>query len=160
MSVLPILQVPEALLRRPSQEVREFDEGLVALANILTATRRHWNGFGLAAPQVGSLFRIIALNPGRTVGFPIMVNPMIAKHGNNKSTAEEGCLSIAAGKQNFRVKRWDTIIVLFQTPDGDHHERVARGLAARVIQHEIDHLDGILIDGGKPEQRGSEHAAA
>ena len=90
--------------------------------------------------------RIVSLNPGKVIGHRFMINPIITKHGNGKSWGEEGCMSIEGGVCKFRVKRWDTITVRFQDLRGDFYEVLARGLAARVVQHEIDHLDGVMVD--------------
>lgn len=140
-----IIQAPDQRLTDVSLKVSEFNDHLGAFADDLNSTRRAHKGYGLAAPQVGVPLRIISVNPGITAGFAVMVNPEIVKHGNNKTAGEEGCLSIDKGKTRFTVKRWDTITVRFQTVLGQPHERMVRGLAARIIQHEIDHLDGKLI---------------
>lgn len=146
MTVLFVLQAPDARLRERCDPIVTFDDELQRFVRDLTETRQKWNGLGLAAPQVGVATRVVSLNPGRTIGYGTMVNPTIVRHGDNRSTAEEGCLSIELGEKFLRVPRWDTITVRFQKEDGETREVVARGLAARIIQHEVDHLDGKLID--------------
>lgn len=143
--ILPVIQTPDARLNAVCRPVNEFNDWLDAFATVLSATRRHHRGLGLAAPQVGEAIRVVAFNPGQTIGRNILVNPEIVRHGNNQSYGEEGCLSIERGTKRVRVKRWDTVTVRFQSLDGERHEVLARGLAARVLQHEIDHLDGKLI---------------
>jgi peptide deformylase len=143
--ILDILQWPDSRLERVCQQVTEFGEELLQFSHDLAVTRRHFRGVGLAAPQVGDMRRIISLNPGKIVGYELLINPTIVTHGNNKSFGDEGCLSVDHGKRTVRVKRWDTITVAFQTIRGEHREVIARGFSARVLQHEIDHLDGKLI---------------
>lgn len=140
--IFKILQAPDKRLTTVCTPVDASfgTEELRFFALDLVSTRKAYRGAGLAAPQVGKLIRVITVN-----GHPVMVNPEIIKTGNNKSMAEEGCLSIGGGRPKFRVKRWDTITVKFADPYGDQHELLARGMAARAIQHEIDHLDGKLI---------------
>lgn len=143
--VREIVQTPNASLNVVCAPVKNFDGALHALADDLNATRLAHTGLGLAAPQIGVAERVIALNPGKTVGHRIMVNPELVKHGNNQNWGDEGCLSIGEGKPRFRLKRWDTITVRFQNLKGETLESTARGEAARIIQHEIDHLNGKLI---------------
>lgn len=145
MAILPILQVPNARLSRISEPVTVFDQTLIELAGAMQATRAHYRAHGLAAPQVGHAIRLVSLNPGTTIGYGCMVNPEIIAHGSNKSVSQEGCLSIEYGRKFFGVKRWDTVTVRFQTLTGETKEVLARGLGARAVQHEIDHLDGKLI---------------
>lgn len=145
MSVLTVLQAPDARLTVKSEVVTTFDGALRGLVRDLTTTRQRWNGLGLAAPQVGIALRVVSVNPGRTIGYGTLVNPVIVRHGENRSTGPEGCLSIGQGKVFIPVSRWDTITIRFQKEDGEEREVVARGLAARIIQHEVDHLDGKLI---------------
>jgi peptide deformylase len=143
--ILPILQEPNERLRRISASVEVFDDELRAFAQRLADTRRHFKAIGLAAPQVGKAIRLVSIDPGRSIGFAFMVNPEIVAHGNNKSVGSEGCLSIDNVKKWFRIKRWDTITVRFQNLHGETKQVVARGLGARVVQHEVDHLEGRLI---------------
>lgn len=140
-----VIQAPDDRLRVVCKPVTAFDNELSDLIYTMTTIRRKSLGIGLAAPQIGAAVRVIAINPGETCGYTYMVNPEIVKHGRNQSWGEEGCLSINAGRARFRLKRWDTITVRFQLKDGETVEKVLRGMAARVVQHEIDHLDGKLI---------------
>lgn len=144
-----IIQTPDARLRELSTPVTEFDPILEQLCRELERARlacREPRALGLAAPQIGELVRVGSLNPGTTVGHRFMVNPEIIRRGSNKSWGEEGCMSIEGGLRKFRVKRWDTITVRFQDVSGATHEVLARELAARVVQHEVDHLDGVMVD--------------
>ena len=140
MSVLKIITFPESVLRRKSIPVELLKhEDKVLLDNMLE-TMRASQGVGLAAPQVGILRRIIVLDAGE--GVLQLVNPVItAKSGSEVS--EEGCLSMPGTM--VRVKRAKRITYKALDREGKPVEGKAEGLPARVIQHEIDHLDGRLI---------------
>lgn len=150
MTALPVIQTPDARLRQVCAPVAEFGPALREFAHDLANTRQQWKAFGLAAPQVGHCIRLISLNPGHSIGFAFIVNAEIIRHGDNKTFGTEGCLSIDQGKTFFRVKRWDTITVRFQTLEGETKEVMTRGFGARVVQHEVDHLEGKLIREGQP----------
>lgn len=141
-----IIQAPNPRLKMRCEPVTAaYDDILSSIVQRLSETRRHHHGLGLAAPQIGIALRIVSLNPGETIGHGLMINPVIANHGMTQSFRDEGCLSIRNGVPRFAIKRWDTVTVRFQKLDGSTVEALARGFAARVIQHEIDHLDGKLI---------------
>lgn len=150
MAVMTILQVPDPLLRARSAPVADFEGPLLErlCANLEDTRRacREPRTVGLAAPQVGVLLRVLSLNPGEVLGHRYAINPEIIGHGQNMTWAEEGCMSIDLGRVKFRVRRWDTVTVRFQDPRGATHEKLLRGFAARVMQHEVDHLDGVLVD--------------
>jgi peptide deformylase len=157
MSMPPILQAPDARLRVPTIAIVDFSEAVRTFCHALEMTRqgcRNPPAVGLAAPQVGALVKIVSLNPGKVVGHRFMINPVVIAHGVNKSWGEEGCMSISFGARLFRVKRWDIVTVRFQDWSGAMHEVVARAYAARVVQHEIDHLDGLMIDALAQKQAG------
>lgn len=100
-------------------------------------------GVGLAANQVGILKRFCVFNyPPILVNY--MINPEITWHSKKAGGGMEECLSL--GKQRFPKKRYSEITVKWVNMKGEPFERTFRGLSARVIQHELDHLDGILIN--------------
>lgn len=143
-----VLQQPHPLLTTISTPVvadnideREFQ----TLLRDLDATRRNLRGLGLSAIQIGQPVCVVALNPGQCCGYALIINPVLIGHGKTTVKAMEGCLSIDRGTVFFKVQRWDVIEVCFQTPDWKVHERKLRGTAARIMQHEIDHLSGVLI---------------
>jgi peptide deformylase len=108
--------------------------------------------YGLAAPQVGLPVQIIVIDPGKAQ-FPFfaLINPEITRRSEKGTWSEDGCLSIGDGLKLFMVRRSDEISIEFSDRYGQRHSRVATGLAARVLQHEYDHLQGVLIsDHGKP----------
>ena len=99
------------------------------------------NGIGLAAPQVGISKRLIII--ATQTGVATFINPKIIKYSWKKESAEEGCLSVPA--RSISVRRSVKITVEFYNMNADKQELKATGLFARVLQHEIDHLDGVLI---------------
>lgn len=138
----------DPILRRRMPEVGTFDALLRAEAEAMVDTMERESGVGLAAPQVGLEKRLlIALqmaNPDDSDAPPIvMVNPEILSRSHETWIFEEGCLSIPGIRGD--VTRPDRIEVRFHDLHGVLHTLVAEGMFARVIQHEIDHLDGRLF---------------
>lgn len=149
MTILSILQGPDPLLLARAIEVRVFDSDLRSLANDMLETMYASGGCGLAAPQVGIGLQLIVMNFGvRGVGQSterVMINPLVMDHSIQDSEAEERCLSFP-GKV-VSVRRWKTIDMHWHTMDA-HRPRdweKFRGLAARIVQHEVDHLEGKCI---------------
>lgn len=136
---------PDEILRRLALPVSEKDLGetISKLAEDMKATMYAESGVGLAAPQVGISSRLIVIDPSERRDSPIvMVNPVIVD-ASGKDVAEEGCLSIPGVRA--KVRRCVRLVVEFETLSGEKTGLEAEGFAARVIQHEIDHLDGKLF---------------
>jgi peptide deformylase len=107
----------------------------------------------LAAPQLGILRRVLVYQTGEEP-FVALVNPRVVETGEELLADDEGCLSLGAATVIVEVERPSTIVVEATSPEGEELRIEAEGLEARVIQHELDHLDGILIiDRASPEQR-------
>lgn len=140
-----VLYLGEPILRRESTPVEVFDEELAAFAHDLVETMYAAEGVGLAAPQVGDVRRITVIDVGtRRDGREVLklVNPRIlSKEGSIPS--EEGCLSIPGVVET--VERAERVVVEYRDPTGEAHTIVGEELLGRVLQHEIDHLDGILF---------------
>jgi peptide deformylase len=141
-----IVQVPAAMLRQPSKPVFDIDQAMKRLLNDLLDTMRAHHALGLSAVQIGMPLRVIGVSPRSGCPWMVMVNPEIVSRSGAILAEDEGCMSIGMGKPRFRVKRSQTIKVGFLSRDGAEVETTLDGLAARVVQHEIDHLDGVLID--------------
>ncbi len=157
--ILPILTVPKhtATLTAVSAPSNLSGEDR-KLAADMRDTLVHVRGLGLAAPQVGFNVRLIVLRPG-AVGFPYfaLFNPEIVWRSEEQAKFNEGCLSVPGVK--FLIGRPARIKVKFTTRDGKQIETdEIKGLAARAIQHEVDHLDGVLL-GHKLAQLPMELAA-
>lgn len=147
-----IRQYGDPVLRTPAERVEVFDEALVAEAHEMVRLMDDGRGVGLAAPQLGRLRRLIVIQPYEDQPAHALVNPEITWFSDEQDVAIEGCLSI--GEVNVDVPRAVAIRVKAQDLNGTEFEADLEGFAARVVQHEVDHLDGILIlDRATPEAR-------
>jgi peptide deformylase len=147
MTVRPILQYPDARLREKSEPVAAFDQDLRDLARDLAETMLAVPGAGLAAPQVGVFQRLIVVaaaenNEEFDDRVLILANPQI-KRAEGEQVYDEGCLSVQDLQD--KVKRAAEVTVAFQDLEGQPRELPADGRRAVILQHEIDHLDGILF---------------
>lgn len=134
-----ILQVGDPVLRKTSEPVTKFDGALSALLDDMKETLKDAQGAGLAAPQIGVLQRVVAVDVEE--GYFEFINPVFVWQ-KGEQTGAEGCLSVK-GKAGT-VTRPYKVKILFQDRKGDRYSLVARGFFARAICHEFDHLDGIL----------------
>jgi peptide deformylase len=141
MAVLPVRLYGDPALRQQASPVTEFTSTLTALIDDLIETMYDSVGIGLAAPQVGIGLRLLVLDTGE--GTPrALVNPVVVEQGG-REVGEEGCLSLPGIFAD--VERAERVVITSQDPAGVRQREEARGLLARVLQHEIDHLDGILF---------------
>jgi peptide deformylase len=154
-----IRQYPEPVLREPARPVAEFSDDLRALVTRMTRLMDDANGVGLAGNQVGLLRRLLVYRPDREDAEPrAIVNPRIVERSDETASDEEGCLSL--GPLRVPVERHVRVSVEAQDENGEPVRVDAEGLEARVLQHEIDHLDGVLIiDRTTPEARREALAA-
>jgi peptide deformylase len=146
-----IRQYPDAALRLKAHEITEFDDDLRRLVERMEHLMQDAQGVGLAATQVGVLRRLFVFDPNEE-GPRAVVNPRLVDPSKNRETDEEGCLSL----QGIRVpvERATSVKLEGQDEYGQPVEYELEGLAARVVQHELDHLDGVLIiDRTDPESR-------
>lgn len=141
MSRLKIIQEPNEILRKRSKKVAEITPELRQLILDMEETMKKDKGIGLAAPQVGKNIRICVISTDK--GAIALINPKIIWKSIRKETEEEGCLSCEG--VSVPVKRHKVIYVKSMDDKGRSIRFRAQGLFARVIQHEVDHLDGILI---------------
>jgi len=146
MNMLEILKYPDPRLNEISEPVTEFDEKLSRLLDEMAKTMYSANGVGLAAPQVGELKRMFVADVKQGENEPRklyeFINPRLYD-GAGKAVFEEGCLSIPGIAEE--VIRKGKITVDYQDRHGQSHTITAEGLLAVAIQHETDHLDGILF---------------
>jgi peptide deformylase len=145
MSVLSLRFLGDPVLRTKAEPVVVFDEGLLAFARDLIASMYAHKGVGLAAPQVGRPLRVIAVDASESRDGSeafVLVNPtIVAEEG--RIVGEEGCLSIPG--ISAEVERSARVVVEGFTPEGEPRRVEGAELLARVLQHEIDHLNGILF---------------
>lgn len=150
MPVRPIIYYPDARLKTVCAPVETFDSGFRDSAADLLDTMNAGppRTVGIAAPQIGILERICIVDTSRNPKHPgghgllILVNPQIVAH-DGEQIFREGCLSLPDYTGN--VRRWRNVTVEALTPDGEPLRIDSEGFEAVVIQHEIDHLDGILF---------------
>jgi peptide deformylase len=149
-----VRQYPDPVLRMKAREVAEFDESVTDLVERMTRLMDEARGVGLAAPQVGVLRRVLVYRTAEEEPAVALVNPRVVSVGEEKETADEGCLSLGAASVVVEVERPLTVTIETHDPAGKELRLDLEGLQARVVQHELDHLDGILtIDRTTPEQR-------
>ena len=143
MSILKILTYPDPVLRKKAKPVERIDERIKNLIEDMVETMYAAPGVGLAATQVGEPLRVIIIDVTRKEeGVIALINPEIIS-GEGECTEEEGCLSVPDFKET--VLRKKKVLVKGLDPEGKEKEISAEGLLAIAFQHEIDHLDGILI---------------
>jgi peptide deformylase len=154
-----IRQYPEPVLREPARPVSEFSDDLRALVARMKRLMDDASGVGLAGNQVGLLRRVLVYHPEREdAEARALINPEILERSEELESDEEGCLSL--GPLRVPVERHLRISVDAQDENGEPVHVDAEGLEARILQHEIDHLDGVLtIDRTTPEARREALAA-
>ena len=140
-----VRQYPDNVLRMRASEVEEFDDALRSLVERMGRLMQEARGVGLAAPQVGMLQRLLVYQRSEEAPIVALVNPRIVETSDERETADEGCLSLRAASVVVPVERPNAVTVEGVSPGGDSLRIEAEGLEARVIQHEVDHLDGVLI---------------
>ena len=148
MALLPITLYGDKILRKKVDEVREVDNETIELITNMFDSMRNANGIGLAANQVGANKKIFIVDISNVEGHEetkpvVFINPEIEKYSEEKSVFEEGCLSIPDIRAD--VERPESIIIRYQDTDLKEQTLSADDLLARVIQHEYDHLLGILF---------------
>jgi peptide deformylase len=151
---LPITVLPNSILRAPTHKVSRFDDNLTQLVHEMRATMHSADGIGLAAPQIGESLKLAVIEyapPKDEAGhesdvvipFLMIANPSITQMNDVFEVSDEGCLSIPW--LQTPVPRATEVSVLAHNEHGERIRIRAKGLLARILQHEIDHLNGILI---------------
>jgi peptide deformylase len=147
-----IRQYPDPALRERAREIEEFSDDLRALAARMGRVMDDAHGVGLAATQLGLLRRILVFRAEEEDDLGVIVNPVIVERSDETAIDNEGCLSLR--DVHIPVERANTIVVEGKDAEGGDLHLELEGRRARVIQHEIDHLDGVLIfDRTTPEAR-------
>ncbi|MCY1143281.1 peptide deformylase [Actinoplanes sp. Pm04-4] len=146
MTVIAIRKVGDPVLRQVAEPVTVFDAELHKLVDDLNETLAESRGAGLAAPQIGVGLRVFAINPdlpGNDVRLDHLINPGLEFPDDEDQYGPEGCLSIPG--IYLDTKRRMNVVARGLTKHGDPVQIVGAGLLARCIQHETDHLDGVLF---------------
>lgn len=147
-----IRQIGDPVLRTPAATIEVFDEALRDEAARMMELMHSARGVGLAAPQIGRVRRLIVIDPFEDEPAVALVNPDITWFSDETEPGDEGCLSI--GEISVTVERATTIRLTAQDVEGNPLELELEGFGARVVQHEVDHLNGVLIlDRTTPEER-------
>ena len=146
MTIRPLVILPDPLLRQKSQLVKAITEEIRALARDMLDTMYDAPGVGLAAIQIGVPKRVVTIDTNKEEEArdpTVYINPEIVWSSEERRVYEEGCLSIP----DFygEVERPDRVRVRYMNLDGETVERDADGLLATCLQHEIDHLNGVLF---------------
>lgn len=158
--LLPIVHYNAPILRKKGERITVFDAALARLADDMVETMHAARGIGLAAQQIGRplqlsvvdlreaeadyTWRLDGRSPPKELIMPlVLINPRVAAVPRPTEVSEEGCLSFPAIRGD--VERPDRITVAYQDPHGHDHTLAATGLLARCIQHEVDHLNGVLF---------------
>ena len=146
MSIKPLIILPDPVLRLVSKPVERFDASLKKFSNDMLDTMYDAPGIGLAAIQVGEPIRLVVIDLAKEdepQAPQVFINPEIVEKSDERAIYEEGCLSIP--DYYAEVERSATVKVKYFDLEGKQHEVDADGLLATCLQHEIDHLDGVLF---------------
>ena len=146
MALIPIICIPDPVLREVASPVAEVTDGVRRLLDDMVETMYDAPGIGLAAPQVNVSERLIVMDCAKDDTSPEiwkMINPEIISRSEETTKMEEGCLSIPG--YNGDVTRPAEVEVRYMDIDGTAQQMTATGLLAACVQHEIDHLDGVLF---------------
>ncbi len=146
MAILPVITVPDPILRKQALAIERVDEPLRRLMDDMFSTMYDAPGIGLAAPQIGISRRLIVMDPTRDEEPKrplIMVDPEILERSHEMRLHEEGCLSIP--DFTGEVERPARTRVSFIDREGKRQEMECEGIWSTIVQHEIDHLNGVLF---------------
>ncbi|MFP3981756.1 MAG: peptide deformylase [Desulfobacterales bacterium] len=146
MPVLTILTYPDPLLKEPAEPVEHIDDEIQQLIEDMAETMYQAPGVGLAATQAGIAKRVIVFDPDsdpESRNFQVLINPAIVDARGKIVSENEGCLSVPDFRSD--VNRFEEVVVEGLDRHGNKQRYEATGLLATILQHEIDHLHGILF---------------
>jgi peptide deformylase len=139
---MKILTYPNLILNQKSQNIKNpLEQKIQKMIPEMIKIMRENNGMGLAAPQIGESIRLCIIEHLKHTY--ILINPKITSHSKERINAQEGCLSFPG--KFIPIVRFETVQVRYLNEKGEKCKIKAKDLLARAIQHEIDHLDGILF---------------
>ena len=152
IALAQVRQYPDPALRMRAHEIEDFDGDLGRLVERMEQLLQDASGLGLAATQIGVLQRVFVFHADPEEEVVTLVNPRLADGSEERVTDDEGCLSLDSVV--IPVERHERVVIEASDPQGNDVRLELEGLAARIVQHEIDHLDGILtLDRTTPEAR-------
>jgi len=150
MSILPIVTYNDPVLRSKTEPIDELTDSVSELVDDMIETMYNSDGVGLAAPQIGKSLKIFVMDGDPVLeeeeekyGILVFINPTIVEKKGKKTPMDEGCLSIPDVRE--KVFRPETILIRYKDRDFNDQEKEFTGWMSRIIQHELDHLNGILF---------------
>lgn len=144
--------IGDPVLRKRAKEVKQLDRRIARLVKRMFSMMYEWKGIGLAAPQIGLSRQMLVLDTQEKQEKIALINPRIVSYSNETVEMKEGCLSIP--EVEAEIERPCSIEVCGLDPNGKQLCIEAEGMLARVLQHEIDHLSGVLfVDHLKPHEK-------
>jgi peptide deformylase len=152
MAMRLVRQYPDPALRVPATAIADVDDDVRGLVERMADIMRRSHGVGLAAPQIGVLQRVFVYRAGADDPVRALINPQLGVRSEEMETDTEGCLSLLGGEVTVPVERHVRVVARGLDEAGEPVEVEAEGLEARVIQHELDHLDGVLIIDRAPKE--------
>jgi len=152
MAMRLVRQYPDPALRVPATAIADVDDDVRGLVERMADIMRRSHGVGLAAPQIGVLQRVFVYRTGADDPVRALINPELGVKSEEMETDTEGCLSLLGGEVTVPVERHVRVVARGLDESGERVEVEAEGLEARVIQHELDHLDGVLIIDRAPKE--------
>jgi peptide deformylase len=147
-----VRQFPDPVLKNPASDVAEVDDEVRRLIDRMTDVMSTAHGVGLAAPQIGVSRRVLIYRGSEEEGVRALVNPALVERSEETEVDTEGCLSLLGGDLSVPIERHVRVRVAGLDGEGQPLEIEAEGLEARIIQHEVDHLDGVLITDRAPAE--------
>jgi peptide deformylase len=152
MAMRLVRQYPDPALRVAATAISEVDDEVRSLVERMADIMRRSHGVGLAAPQIGVLQRVFVYRTGADDPVRALINPELSVRSDETEVDTEGCLSLLGGEVTVPVERHERVVARGLDESGEAVEVAAEGLEARVIQHELDHLDGVLIIDRAPKE--------
>jgi peptide deformylase len=152
MAMRLVRQYPDPALRVAATAISEVDDEVRSLVERMADIMRRSHGVGLAAPQIGVLRRVFVYRTGSDDPVHTLINPELSVRSDETEVDTEGCLSLLGGEVTVPVERHERVVARGLDEAGEPVEVEAEGLEARVIQHELDHLDGVLIIDRAPKE--------
>jgi peptide deformylase len=152
MAMRLVRQYPDPALRVAATAISEVDDEVRSLVERMADIMRRSHGVGLAAPQIGVLRRVFVYRTSSDDPVRTLINPELSLRSDETEVDTEGCLSLLGGEVTVPVERHERVVASGLDEAGEPVEVEAEGLEARVIQHELDHLDGVLIIDRAPKE--------
>src|SRR4030042_1740499 len=143
MAILPVVQMGNPVLHRKAKKVKTIDGSIQKLIDDMIETMHHVSGAGLAAPQVGVPLQVVVYELPDDEKVTVLINPEIVKSSEETEMMDEGCLSLPGYRGE--VKRLTSVTVKGRNRQGKLIRIKGEGLLAQVLQHEIDHINGVVF---------------